>query len=1406
MIAARAAIDPQGYPQWLRKIPILLLILQPVIFFRHVLINPDFHIPFDIEGFHLPLIAYVARSVRHGIAPLWDPLFYGGMPIHADSQAQVFYPFTWLAILAGNHSQGKNLFYWVEALVPLHMVLAGLFTFWLLRRMSLRLPAALLGATVYQTGAFFASQAQHLGAICCAAWLPLTILAIFEARGHFQVRWIAVLALSTAMTILAGFMATTVVVGVAALLMVGALVASREASWRLLPAVAAGFLIGSMISIVELVPLWHLTQASIASLRANWHLGGGGLPIESLVSFVVPDYHHIFEPTYGYKLPFNYTFLYIYCGVATALLLALAPFLGRARERIFLAVTILCAIWMLGDHTPIYRSIYIHLPRLLRGSLYSEYALMAFCFFAAITAALVLNRMRRYLPEAALWAIALFTSYDLIHTGSGHSMNQMSGSYRNSNSEYQISGSRDLADRLRELVNQTVPPSRIDYLDYVLGLPEVGPDLLELPTTNGNNPFMLRRMRNLRQIFCGGNQWERLLPVNRPASPLVSMLNVRWLSATSPLSSDEISTAGLESLGSVSGLWIYRNPHALPRFYLARRILSSPDEASTFKILAEQHFDPWKEAVVENVPADRNNLATEPVTVELYEPNRVVLSVVTSGPAFLASSEVLYDGWEAKVNGRPEPLLMTNGAFRGLALPGGTQKIVMEYHPPLLGIYLVFSCGLAVLAMAVVVGDRASWLAKTIVVNRPRLSWVEVVREKNVSLSSLAGWLTEFPRKHPTAAWLCLFVPVICLFYWKILLTGQFSLLTTSESVNQTYSWLRFWVSSVRHGIVPLWDPYTFGGHSFVGEMQTAAFYPLHILLAIVPFDHNYMLSPYLYHAWWAGAHLLGGLFMFFLARELGLSRYAAFLSGLCFALGGFVGHVPWPHMLESSIWLPLIFLFFLRAIHARQTSALASYASLGGLTLALSILAGGLQIVIMQVLVLISAALFFAIVSDCCPQAKAQPWINAGAALAIFVTIGFAASAIQLLPSIEYSHHAVQFVGSGGALPVDEKIPYSSIGDALAPHGIASMLFPFAFNGNTGTGKVISPYLGVFTLLAVVIGVRQNWRCLWVRYLSGLALLAFLYSFGPFSWLHGVLYAVVPKLWVVGEAPRMTYLADFSLALLAGFGIESLFSRASGASWIGLNRILLVLASACALCLFVPAVFGKPEISPWVSLSLVLVIASYGLFRYILNGNLGASARVVLIILTLFDLGAFDWTARSVVEVTKGGVNRIDETRSLRGVADFLKTRSGRFRVKVMAESGANIGDLFGVESVNGAAVTTLPSSYTQVMNNRDLLGVRYIVKPASAQDPGPIFLDSTWKVYENPNALPRAWIVHQAVPEVSGSDPPAFDPSRAAIVDGEIEGLEPAGVGAQEAATLLKYQSNSLEIRAHAQAPCWY
>ena len=670
---------------------VALLILQPIVFYRHVLVNPREHIPYDIHGFHLPLISYVAQCVRIGVAPLWDPYSGCGMPIHADLQAQVFYPFTWLAIFAGNLSKEGKLFYWVEALDPLHMVMAGLFTFVLLRRMGLGKPAALMGASVYQLGAYFASQAQHLGAICTGAWLPLAILCIWELRAQLKWRWVALLALATAMVILSGFAATAAVVAVTMVLFIAGLFAAREANWRIFSGVGLACLLGAAIAAVELVPLWTLTQNSLASRRATWYVSGGGLPLESLVSFVRPDYYHIFEVHSGlYKLPYDSTLLYTYCGIATVILLALAPF--ARRSSVFLILTVASAVWMLGDHTPVYRWIYPHIPPLIRGALYAEFALMAFSFLAAITAATVLDRLRGRWPAVVLWCVAVFTSYDLIYTGSDRPMNSYEGSYHGTTHE---DGQSKVADKLRRLAEQSYPPSRVDYTDTQFPPGVFGPGMIRVPTADNNSPFSLLRSWNLRELFATGQPWVRNHAVNRVGSPLLRMLNVSILMGARPIPQEELERAGLTPIGFEQGFQLYATANRLPRFYFVPQVRKSSGASESLGLLSRDTFDPAREAIVEGIPQDRDGLGIAEVKVDRYEANRVELAASLDRPGFLVSSEVLYPGWDATVNGAPEPFLMTNGAFRGLALPAGTNRIVMEYRPWA----LFFSMALSLVAL-----------------------------------------------------------------------------------------------------------------------------------------------------------------------------------------------------------------------------------------------------------------------------------------------------------------------------------------------------------------------------------------------------------------------------------------------------------------------------------------------------------------------------------------------------------------------------------------------------------------------------------------------------------------------------------------------------------------------------------
>jgi len=424
---------------------------------------------------------------------------------------------------------------------------------------------------------------------------------------------------------------------------------------------------------------------------------------------------------------------------------------------------------------------------------------------------------------------------------------------------------------------------------------------------------------------------------------------------------------------------------------------------------------------------------------------------------------------------------------------------------------------------------------------------------------------------------------------------------------------------------------------------------------------------------------------------------------------------------------------------------------------------------------------------------------------------VAFAAGAVQLFPSLEYSSRAYRFLGDSGARPADQPIPYAFMTDQFLPHGVTLLFAPFAFNGKAGEGEASNPYIGAFPLLAAVIGIRRYWGNLWVRYLTGLTVAAFLFSWGSYSWLHGILYAVVPKLWNMREASRMVYVADFALAILAAHGVEALVTKGS-AGWIGLNRTLLGIVIACAAALFVPAMFGKPDINPWNTLSILVIFASYGLFRYLEHGHRGTGVQVVMVGLILFDLSACDWIARNRIQVAKDGSDYLNLSLSARGAAQFLKTRMEPFRVHIQGDSPPNIGDLLRVPLVDLAGGATISIDYSRIRGYPDLLNVRYILTRAAEQKPDaahqdPVYQDKAWKVYENPSSYPRAWTVHDTLVEPSAQraaerlGTPGFDARQTALIDVPVD-LEPLAAGAQESAVVSAIAPNRMELEVDAQS----
>ena len=65
-----------------------------------------------------------------------------------------------------------------------------------------------------------------------------------------------------------------------------------------------------------------------------------------------------------------------------------------------------------------------------------------------------------------------------------------------------------------------------------------------------------------------------------------------------------------------------------------------------------------------------------------YEPERVVMKVLSSGPALLVLKDAIYPGWKVEIDGVEAPLLRANVLHRAVLAPAGEHMVEFTYDPP----------------------------------------------------------------------------------------------------------------------------------------------------------------------------------------------------------------------------------------------------------------------------------------------------------------------------------------------------------------------------------------------------------------------------------------------------------------------------------------------------------------------------------------------------------------------------------------------------------------------------------------------------------------------------------------------------------------------------------------------------
>ena len=655
-----------------------------------------------------------------------------------------------------------------------------------------------------------------------------------------------------------------------------------------------------------------------------------------------------------------------------------------------------------------------------------------------------------------------------------------------------------------------------------------------------------------------------------------------------------------------------------------------------------------------------------------------------------------------------------------------------------------------------------------------------------------------------------LLLVIVIGFFWKIVLTSQYSWLESPDLANQVVPWLNYEAQQFHAHHFPIWDPFLFGGQSLIGQGQPGLADPLNWILFSLPL-HRGQISFDILNWYFLSIHYLAALFCYFLCRDLGRSVIGSVLAGLAFGLSGYVGTTDWPQMINGAIWAPLVLLFLFRA--ARGIRPIAS-AAFSGLFLGVSWLSGHHQIPIFLTLATAGVWLYFLIERGRLNWVLVKP----AAAFAFFFVL---AGALQMWPAFEYGRLALRWVGSQhDPIGWNEPVPYTVHQQySLSPIYLLGLLIP-------GYSSTVSPFAGVLAITLAALALACWWQIREVRILFGVGIAGLFLALAKNDVFHGMLYSILPLFEKARSPETAIYLFHFAVAVLLAFGMDAMFLEERRHL---LRRVSLILSGFGALIVVLILGIDLGRNLNWgfddrVMMCAVVAFGLAGLAYRFSRGGRRAWLAAMTVGLYVLEIGnhSLYYVPRRDDKNLKVYLERFDDTRE---VADFLKRQPAPVRADVgRAEVEFNFGDWYGIDAME-AILPSLPANLYNLgftsERTRLLYGTNYAVanKP-TMEGEQEVFRDSHGLiVYKNPLALPRVWTVHDAVQAKNPEDaarmmqdsnfdlktrtfgygaPPSMDKC-----DGDT--VQYFSRGANSSTTIVDMKCKGLVVESENDAPGW-
>jgi hypothetical protein len=359
--------------------PSILLLLLAIVFLGDLLFDERVFLARDMLSDFLPLQLFKARSLLSGDLPFWNPYLGGGKPFIAETQSQAFYPPSILFLLF-KPATALNL-YWL-----LHLLIGGLGVQFLCRQFKISPWAACLTATSFMCGTWLMAQLEFPYPGVTGVWAPwiFGILVRFHTNLPTQVdnpvtecwrqrRLLGILALLFAIQFFANYPEMLLYPCLGYTLYIATAAVNRE--WRGAVSMTlffgAGGLLGLLITLPQIVPMWELIQYSERAVDFDSRFDMASMNLTHLLSLIFPFIGGF--PGYPDKWweagVYEFWVGAFYLGAMPLMVIPCAwwQWSHQSRHKKILVLTALAMVLVgiilaLGDNTPIYPWLHQYAP------------------------------------------------------------------------------------------------------------------------------------------------------------------------------------------------------------------------------------------------------------------------------------------------------------------------------------------------------------------------------------------------------------------------------------------------------------------------------------------------------------------------------------------------------------------------------------------------------------------------------------------------------------------------------------------------------------------------------------------------------------------------------------------------------------------------------------------------------------------------------------------------------------------------------------------------------------------------------------------------------------------------------------------------------------------------------------